>query len=36
MFSTKSVKAKIIIENDYAVNYVQDWFGDNAKIYQGA
>lgn len=35
MFSIKSVKAKIRIDNDYSISYVQDWFGDNAKIYFG-
>lgn len=34
MFSTKSINAKIRIDNDYSVSYVQDWFGDNSKIYQ--
>ena len=34
MFSTKSINAKIRIDGDYAVSFVQDWFGDNAKIYQ--
>ncbi len=34
MFSAKSISAKILIDDDYAVSYVQDWFGDNAKIYQ--
>ena len=34
MFSTKTINAKIRIDDDYAVSYVQDWFGDNSKIYQ--
>lgn len=33
MFSTKSISAKIKINNDYIVSYVKDWFGMNAKIY---
>lgn len=34
MFSTKAIDAKIKIDNDYIVSYVQDWFGKSAKIYQ--
>ena len=34
MFSTKAVDAKIRIDDDYVVSYVQDWFGKSAKIYQ--
>lgn len=33
MFSNESVDAMVKIENEYAVSYVQDWFGKNAKIY---
>lgn len=34
MFSTKAIDAKIKIDNEYAISYVQDWFGKNCKIYQ--
>lgn len=34
MFSSKTIDAKIRIENEYIVSYVQDWFGGNARIYQ--
>ena len=34
MFSTSTVDAKIRIDNEYSVSYVQDWFGNNSKIYQ--
>ena len=34
IFSTKAIDAKIKIDNDYIVSYVQDWFGKSAKIYQ--
>lgn len=33
MFSNDSIKATIKIDNEYTVNYVIDWFGNNAKIY---
>lgn len=35
MFSCDSVEATIKIENNYAINYVYDWFGTNSKIYMG-
>ena len=35
MFSVNTIRAKIRIDNEYTISYVQDWFGDNAKIYQG-
>ena len=34
MFSAESVDAKVRIDGAYAVSYVQDWFGNNVKIYQ--
>ena len=34
MFSSETVNAKVKISDEYAVSYVQDWFGNNAKIYQ--
>ena len=34
MFSPNSVEAKIRIADEYTVNYVQDWFGEKARIYQ--
>ena len=34
MFSNKAINAKIKIDNEYSISYVQDWFGENANIYQ--
>lgn len=34
MFSTTSINAKIRIDREYSISYVQDWFGEKAKIYQ--
>lgn len=34
MLSATNVTATLKIFNDYTVNYIIDWFGDNAKIYQ--
>lgn len=34
LFSNKTVSATIKIEDDYAVNYVLEWFGKNAKLYK--
>ena len=34
MFSADYVDARVRIDNEYAVSYVQDWFGNNAKIYK--
>jgi len=34
MFNNKTITAKIKIENEYAVNYVVDWFGKEARIFQ--
>ena len=34
MFGGQVVKAKIKITSEYAENYVQDWFGKNARIYK--
>lgn len=35
MFSNKAIiNAKIKIDDEYTISYVQDWFGENAKIYQ--
>ncbi len=36
MFSPNAVQAKIRIDNEYTVSYVQDWFGEKTRIYQGA
>lgn len=34
MFSTNSIDAKIRIDDEYCISYVQDWFGENARIYK--
>ena len=34
MFSNKAINAKIKIDNEYSISYVQDWFGENANIYK--
>lgn len=34
MFSNATVRAKIMIEDEYTVNYVADWFGKNVKFYK--
>ena len=33
MFSTNTITATIKIEDEYAVNYVYDWFGKDARVY---
>lgn len=33
MFSGNTITATIKIEDDYAVNYVYDWFGKDARVY---
>ena len=34
MFGGNVVKAKLKIDNDYAENYIYEWFGKNARIYK--
>lgn len=33
MFSTNTITATIKIEDEYAVNYIYDWFGKDARVY---
>ena len=33
MFSSNTITATIKIGNDYAVNYIYDWFGKDARVY---
>jgi predicted DNA-binding transcriptional regulator YafY len=33
MFSSNTITATIKIEDEYAVNYIYDWFGKDARIY---
>lgn len=33
MFSNDTINATLLIDNEYTVNYVVDWFSKNAKIY---
>ena len=34
MFSSATIDAKVAIYDEYSVSYVQDWYGDNARIYK--
>lgn len=33
MFSNETINATILIDNEYTINYVVDWFSKNAKVY---
>ena len=34
MLSPQAINAKISTQDEYPVNYVQDWFGEKTTIYQ--
>jgi len=34
MFNSNTITATIKIEDEYAVNYVYEWFGKDARIYK--
>ena len=34
MFNNKTVTATLQIDNEYSVNYVQEWFGNNARFFK--
>ena len=34
MFATKTIKATVKIDNDWATSYVEEWFGKNACFYE--
>jgi predicted DNA-binding transcriptional regulator YafY len=34
MFGGKTVKSKLLIENEYSIAYVEDWFDKNTRIYR--